>query len=488
LICQRGLHSETENHIGGGFAITCSSIGGDVDFSSTIVNGSVQIINSRIGANLHCGCKIEGLPTFRAKEIVLRGSRIEGFAALLSSEIEELTVFRTEFEDGLFLAGPKSHFLSEYMLGKDSKIKRVVIEFSHVGCMLVIGDSMINVNGTNKSPGTNSPVNAAYWSRFVFAQKKMIIWIKEKLGELRPSDIRLRLSHTTTGKLVFGVASRPRMDINGLKWQSLEIRDQVHTNYVRLLEDTVFLVGNYTSCERHLRDEGKESEADCVFLAMHRRERRIGMDTVACLIDIAIFDILGAWLLLRRPEWRGSVGELIGRFCNRWKTWKARSWPTKLLQLCIFPFSTVWKWIGHFWNWLLDLLTGNGTSTQRLVVYLVFCFVGMTIVFIDDRSVTKATVATAGDMNTNPTMSEKRFHPSETGGNWQLGDAMFMAARVTVPVVDLVFESDWEPSDNSTRISWLTYTYLANGIGLLNYLMVPLFLVSLSGWLKKRGE
>jgi hypothetical protein len=70
-------------------------------------------------------------------------------------------------------------------------------------------------------------------------------------------------------------------------------------------------------------------------------------------------------------------------------------------------------------------------------------------------------------------------------------------ARVTIPLIEPAVDADWQPSglsildyreDDGWKKDYTSYETIAGIFRALSFVAVPLFLVSLSGLLKKRGE
>jgi hypothetical protein len=108
----------------------------------------------------------------------------------------------------------------------------------------------------------------------------------------------------------------------------------------------------------------------------------------------------------------------------------------------------------------------------------------------------------------NPTWGKERDEPAEAGAKnpwpsggwypdtagperWGLPNAVFMALRVQVPVLELVAENDWEPATRQmdelsfVRISYANY---ASVMMLVNVVLIPLTIAGLTGYLKRRNE
>ena len=72
---------------------------------------------------------------------------------------------------------------------------------------------------------------------------------------------------------------------------------------------------------------------------------------------------------------------------------------------------------------------------------------------------------------------------------------MAMAARVTIPLIEPAVDADWEPSGDSicefaegACKDYTSYETVAGLFRAMSFVAVPLFLVSLSGFMKKHDE
>ncbi len=73
---------------------------------------------------------------------------------------------------------------------------------------------------------------------------------------------------------------------------------------------------------------------------------------------------------------------------------------------------------------------------------------------------------------------------------------MALAERVTAPIIEPAVNADWQPSCVSMLGIWdgwwpksiVSHENVAGIFRALSFVAVPLFLVSLSGFLKQRGE
>lgn len=76
------------------------------------------------------------------------------------------------------------------------------------------------------------------------------------------------------------------------------------------------------------------------------------------------------------------------------------------------------------------------------------------------------------------------------GNLWHPVDAAWVAFRVAMPLIDIYARSDWEPSSRPVSkpvfLGWLTYEGLASFVRILCYIIWPLLITSMTGLLKKK--
>jgi hypothetical protein len=235
--------------------------------------------------------------------------------------------------------------------------------------------------------------------------------------------------------------------------------------------------------ERHLREQGKDKEADKIYREMIRCDRRQELGPILGLLDV----ILTAPLRARTRQLVGD--EAWPRLTKCWTSFRQQSRRTQARSALKFVLripDRAARALPWMWNVLLDWWVGHGTQSYRLGTYLLVMWLVMicTFTFIPE-SARWCTTTTIQDTRQFPDDFDRDIHPA--ADQWGLQQGSGLGTRVTFPMLSIFMAKDWEPSTATSAIG-LQYDTIAGIIGLLHYVAVPLFLVSVSGFLKKRGE
>ena len=136
--------------------------------------------------------------------------------------------------------------------------------------------------------------------------------------------------------------------------------------------------------------------------------------------------------------------------------------------------------------------TGCGTRSYRLGGYLLISLVLMWLLFLNPQSVKREVHPTAVEMADRPALSEKDTHPPEAEKEWGVSEAGFTALRTVIPLMGDLPHGEWQPSSEAVAVGGMClgvkYETVAGLVHALSYIVLPLFLASVTGLLKKRGE
>jgi len=133
-------------------------------------------------------------------------------------------------------------------------------------------------------------------------------------------------------------------------------------------------------------------------------------------------------------------------------------------------------------DWFLDKSVGYGIHWYRpLVFYFVPILILTVILFSSPLSVQCDVPVLSGP----PAIASVEPKP----GEWGPTDAVATALRINLPMFALIVDDDWEPSSNKIECCGqtigVTYAAYALVVSLLSWIAVPLFVIGLSGVLKK---
>ena len=358
-----------------------------------------------------------------------------------------------------------------------------------------------------------------------------------------PRVVLLSLPHANIGELCFAAADFPETVAHGITFRRLHFglkkdatpaRPPRVNPHIHFLNSTYpFQRGVYRVVEKYLRDQGHDADADLVFREMNRRDRREEAVRPLYFIDTLLWG--GKEVMRRRdapppeappPAAPPAAVAPVAPPAAPGTTWSAslgRRYQTTL---------SCSKW---FTQVFLDVATGYGTRSHRLGLYLFVVYCAMFLLFVTDReSVKRSVSATAGDatklqekhqndLGPNADPERRKLAEKEVAAKtdpkvppcedeWGNSETMMTTFRVTFPMLTIVTGKEWEPSDKPVSLrplaflavvtgkewepggrpwrplSFVQYDTLSGIVGILSYIALPLFLVSVSGFLKRRGE
>ena len=249
----------------------------------------------------------------------------------------------------------------------------------------------------------------------------------------------------------------------------------------------------YRFVEKHLREQGKDKEADKIYREMIRRDRRQELGPILFFLDVI------ATAPLRKRTRRLVHEEAWPRLTKWWTSFRQQAPGTQARSAVKFVFripDRVARALPWVWNVLLDWWVGHGTQSYRLASYLLLMWLVMICTFTFIPEIARwCTTTTIQDTQQFPEKYSADIPPTD---QWGLTQGFGLGTRVTFPMLSVFMAKDWEPSTATVfsfylpfvekRAVWLQYDTLAGIVGLMHYVAVPLFLVSVSGLLKKRGE
>lgn len=236
------------------------------------------------------------------------------------------------------------------------------------------------------------------------------------------------------------------------QWKDQKSAPARNQGVLSFLEKTYpFSTGFYIRVEQWLRESGKERTADEVF---HMRRRREGAPPRPLPVDM---QTKGRPLQEDWPPLRKGM-ELWHHFADFSMGYGARM--GRLAHL----FLLLW-----FLNWGVF---SNPRSVERPL-----SFTQQRI----DLQRGQPSLLKAEKMDANP-------WPDDGGvpnrGEWGSVNGFFMAMRIQVPVIGLVAENDWEPASRP-MIGDLSYEEWANLMIAVNFVLIPLLIAGLTGYLKR---
>lgn len=247
-----------------------------------------------------------------------------------------------------------------------------------------------------------------------------------------------------------------------LKWQSSDEGNRIenHSNpkngkkikknsIVELLEAAEpFPKDVYLLTEKYLRNQDAEVDANSVYLALKRRDRK------------------------------RIVSEEAEIF-----TW----------------YQALWTYFRNFLEWLfLELPTGYGTNYSRVSIHLLGVWILSFFLFLSPNSVEPHIAITTNDVMEVSEASVKRmvYGPHPKPSEWPWPSALWESTQVVFPIVSISASEKWEPSSMSLFVtrsnegiekkSFLSYENYASLISLFSWLLVPSLLARVPGI--NRGE
>ena len=265
----------------------------------------------------------------------------------------------------------------------------------------------------------------------------------------------------------------------GLEFRKLAIPGD---DYVEFLCRTVpFQKSTYHFLEAHLRDKGQDKMADKIYREMNRRDRREHLGPWAFTFDIFATNPI-RWFTdpKIKGRWKQGIGRLKdNRTADEIKNhWTQRFSRGKDHRTALLP------WLPDLF---LDVTVGLGTQSHRVGLFLIGLVVALAILFsADAKSVRRTTVTTIVDTVVLHHKLDDDVHPGPDKWSWI--DGTSMALRVAFPMLNIFLAKDWEPSGESIGARFITYERIAGTVNVISYVAVPLFLVSVSGLLKRRGD
>lgn len=492
LVCRRSTKDTPDTEIYQNMSLRRTTVGGQVDLSGVNITHVLELENAEIGADLLCHSLTKDWPTPQVGSVVLIRTTVKGRVDFQNATIREGMTFdgstfsdvtvllgtdmlggfqaiRTTFEDGLFLGTYEGGWQRRFFGYQATRCGPINLQHAHVGGELHLVGTVI------KCPPSGPCVNLS----FATVDGACLLPGNETATELR-------LYHAQLGEVSFGSTQLPKVVADGMRFRELVLHQN---NYIDFLDQTdEFQEANYRIIELHLRNQGQDAEADRVYREMRRRDRREDVGRLLRGIDlgllwllslVGLYDLKAKRLQTLRDQWRARP--------------KDRSLRGGWLGRRLSGVGRIMKW---GWGLFLDGSIGYGTQSYRVGLYLLVVFVAFTVAFSPEYSVKRKTGAGLSDLERMKAMrAEPITRPGEVGKSWHTLDAMAMAARVTLPIVEPAVDADWEPSNESVvgfeEGWWKDYTSYETAAGFfraLSFVAVPLFLVSLSGFMKQRGE
>lgn len=270
------------------------------------------------------------------------------------------------------------------------------------------------------------------------------------------SPAKLNLSFAKVVSLKIEETLPKRLNLEGFEFQHIELPETEEHPYIEFLKASKpFYKGVYLYVENWLRNQGKQIDANRVYVAMRRRNKN----------------------------------EKVSSGLN-----------TRQGKLVLFVQQTVERF--------LDATTAYGTETYRLLFcYFVPVLIISSFLFCNDKSVQLDPSVAQGLRNLQsvreppqPSMKLKDESPIFPD-NWSGTEAFWLALKVSLPVVSISWTDRWVPSRQKIELLKgeipivhkpleleipITYRDYALLVTLLSWIAVPTFLAGISGIVKKR--
>lgn len=142
-------------------------------------------------------------------------------------------------------------------------------------------------------------------------------------------------------------------------------------------------------------------------------------------------------------------------------------------------------WRGR-WAWVLGVTTGFGTQSWRVAWMLLALFLLSTWLMYSPANIMPSESALE--------VLAERVSPETRPEAWTLGSSAWLALRYTVPIIPVFAEWEWMAADRPLAItgtgfqSWLLSAEdFAMIASLFSWALWPLYLASVSGFLRRRG-
>ncbi|MBO0697313.1 MAG: hypothetical protein J2P46_02860, partial [Zavarzinella sp.] len=489
--------------VGGTVSLVGARVGGVVEFGGARIAKDLNLQNAEVGEDFDVSSPKPDEPrSVIGGDVNLTGVRVEGVTTFSGAEVGgRLWAVRATYDDGVYLGsggaarsnGSDAERPTVILGGVDLSHARVNARLSLAGLMTegdlnlhgAYVDGDLGGNGTRVHTTRLGAVTAdglRVIGRFDLSGVELVCPAGRPCLDLSFAEVQgdcalpggtdgrhLRLYHARLGEVRFHDGLGSAVVAEGLAFRRLTVPAD---DFCRFLENTdPFQKGTYETVERYLRDRGEDDQADLVFREMRRRDRRQDLPEPLARFDVWLFDRDRRHridLAGRRAGARKCPGGQPGR-------------PGRVKQVLLWA-----------WGLFLDVSTGCGTRSYRLGAYLVLSLILMWLVFLNPQSVRRDVHPTAVEMALVPVLSEKDTHPPEAEKEWGVSEAGFTALRTVIPLMGDLPHGEWQPSTEVVAVGGtslgIKYETLAGLVHALSYIVLPLFLASVTGLLKKRGE
>jgi hypothetical protein len=226
-------------------------------------------------------------------------------------------------------------------------------------------------------------------------------------------------------QLVFENRLPNRVTTEGVQFQQLRIPGD---DYLGFLERCAFHKSIYRRVEEWLRNRGEDALANQVYITMCRKDRQ--------------------------------TGKRLGWF-----------WPG--LQ----------DWFSRKADWLVDCGVGYGVYWLRPLLVFVSLFVFTAVVFSRPESSRRPLALTSTDVGKG---RQEPVNVFPDASQWCWRDGTLMAFRTTVPFSGGLGTPQWVPSEEHVPWLALRYSTFAVFATVAGWILVPLFLAGMAGFIKKQ--
>jgi hypothetical protein len=419
--------------IGGGLRLNRAQILGGVVLNGVQVAGGLEMQDAVVKANIECK-RLEPFDPDSPEPVLASAHRVDMESIEMTGNVD-LT--------GLTVEGRSSDGAGGDLILRDARIRGRLELFRKT-----------EAQGKAEITGIRGAL------RLDAAQISHVILSGHSFeGDAPPGTrVRVGLERAIIGRLQIVEPLPGTLDLSNLRVDRWDLPGE--GSYLDMLERSEpFKQSNYIAIENALRNAGEDERADEVYVAMRRRDRRITSRAAKRF---------PGWLK-NVPDEPKSVPDGAKSFPNwlRQTPGRLKEFPSWLKNVLSW---LVPNWLRKFPGWFLDLSTGYGTKSLRLVVFMLALLALTVWVFNDPGHVEYKIVPAAQTPPPN-------VHPAPE--KWSPFDATLFALRLHVPIIALGVHEDYEPRG----ILWETY---GMAIVAASWVMWPLLLASASGFIRRR--
>ncbi|WP_322733168.1 hypothetical protein [Nostoc sp. ChiQUE01b] len=502
-ICCRSLRNHRTEFLGkvnlvevevqGSLDFSGAKISGDIDLKRATIKSKIDCEMSgdkrtEISGNFNCaGARVTGTISLNsaniAKDAVFKGIEVLGSIDCKPYENNDTEIINNDTEINGKLNLIRARISSSVNLEKTTIIGGLKLKGAEIG-----NDFSCNLS---KIINASSQQQEANFQECII--HSLIIHIDNKLPE--KSTLNLAYTKVIKFKITGCLPHKKILNLEGFEFKQLELPEpevqetkwtkKRKNPYIKFLDATTkFNESTYIFMENWLQNQGAQIDANYVYVAMQRRNRRERIST-----DLRPF------ITDKNPEKNDKI-----QVCVLFKTIKVQH-IYGLFRL----IKRLWLISGkEIYDGILDFTIRYGTATNRLFFfYFLPVLMFSWLLFNNPNSVELEWTATVSDLH-NPKVVERinqqkqqlngnklSIHPKHK--DWTSMDAFLLAVKITLPVIQFPSTDKWVPSSQPVSIMFIrqkldliSYDIYAKFITLFSWVTVPLFLAGISGIVKTR--